>query len=178
MTIKFDRVDAINHDCADIWNITGVDNEAIAEEVFAYVGQFHSDNATHTRSEDSIVDLNAPATKILFKEIYKVLDQRNLKSVPTQQWGQIHRQYESTEMHEHTPYHVGWVYYARVPENSGALVFTQFLGWSGKRDYIHRPEVGQLVMFPGWMIHRVTKNFNTIPRVSISGNANYIEDTE
>jgi len=178
MAIQFDRIDIITRDCADIWNITGVDNEAIAAEVFSYVGQVMSNDPTQTRSEDSIIDLTAPATKILYEEINKVLKYRNLKSILTQQWGQIHRQYESSEMHEHTPYDVGWVYYARVPKDSGALVFTQFLGWTGKVDYVHLPKVGQLVMFPGWMVHRVTKNFNTIPRVSISGNANYIQHTE
>ena len=174
MTIQFDRLDTITHDCAEIWNITEVDNEAIAEETMKFVGQVLNSDSRTTRSEDSVLDVTAPATKLLFKEVEKVFAQRNLQRIPDQHWGQIHRQYESTEMHEHAPWNVGWVYYVRVPEDSGLLVFTQFQGWTDRYEHTHYPEVGQLVLFPGWMIHRVTKNFNKIPRVSISGNANYI----
>ena len=172
--IQFDRLDTITHDCAEVWNLTGVCNKRIAEETMKFVGQVHHPDSRTTRSEDSIIDDTAPATKLLFEEIEKVLAQRDLQQVPNQHWGQIHRQYESTEMHDHTPWDVAWVYYVRVPEDSGLLVFTQFQGWSTKHEVTHYPKVGQLVLFPAWMIHRVTKNFNTIPRVSISGNANYI----
>jgi hypothetical protein len=178
MSVKFDRLDTITHDCAEIWNITGVCNKHIAEETMKFVGHVLNSDSRSTRSEDSVLDISAPATKLLFEEIEKVLAQRNLQQIPDQHWGQIHRQYESTEMHEHTPYHVGWVYYVRVPEDIGLLVFSQFQGWTNKYEHTHYPEVGQLVLFPGWMIHRVTKNFNTIPRISISGNANYIEESK
>ena len=89
-------------------------------------------------------------------------------------WGQIHRKYEATEMHHHGDSDVAWVYYVRVPEDSGLLVLSQFQGWTSKVDISHCPVVGQLVMIPGWMVHRVTKNFNDVPRISIAGNANYI----
>jgi hypothetical protein len=173
--IQFDRLDTITHDCAEVWNITGVCNKRIAEETMKFVGQVLNPDSRTTRSEDSVLDISASATRELFDEIEKVLDRRNLQRIPNQYWGQIHRQYESTEMHEHTPWDVGWVYYVRVPEDSGLLVFTQFQGWTNKYEHTHYPKAGQLVLFPGWMIHRVTKNFNTIPRISISGNANYIE---
>jgi hypothetical protein len=178
MSAKFDRLDTITHDCAEVWNITEVDNEAIAEETMKFVGRVIESDSRNTRSEDSIIDDTAPATKLLFEEIEKVLAQRNLQQIPNQYWGQIHRQYESTEMHHHEDSDVAWVYYVRVPEDSGLLVFSQFQGWTNKYDHTHYPEVGQLVMFPGWMIHRVTKNFNVIPRVSISGNANNIEESK
>ena len=77
-------------------------------------------------------------------------------------------------MHHHGDSDVAWVYYVRVPEDSGLLVLSQFQGWTSKVDISHCPVVGQLVMIPGWMVHRVTKNFNDVPRISIAGNANYI----
>jgi hypothetical protein len=55
-------------------------------------------------------------------------------------------------------------------------MFSIILGWSQKIDLVHEPKVGQLVLFPGYMLHRVTKNFSDIPRVSIAGNANYINE--
>ena len=173
--IQFDRLDTITHDCVDIWNITEVCNRAIAEETMKYIGQTISFDSTSSLSEDSLLDRNANNTKKLLGEIEKVLVYRNLAMVGDP-WGQIHRKYEATEMHHHGDSDVAWVYYVRVPEDSGLLIFSQFQGWTSKIDIKHYPVVGQLVMIPGWMVHRVTKNFNDIPRISIAGNANYIKE--
>ena len=171
--IQFDRLDTITHDCLDIWNITGVCNRGIAEETMKYVGQVISSDSTSSLSEDSVLDSNATNTRKLLGEVEEVLKERNLV-MSEKPWGQIHRKYEATEMHHHGDNDVAWVYYVRVPEDSGLLVLSQFQGWTSKIDISHCPVVGQLVMIPGWMVHRVTKNFNDVPRISIAGNANYI----
>ena len=178
MSAKFNRLETITHDCFEVWDLSGICYRGVASETMKFVGQVYDEDVIRSRNEDSKIDITAPHTKVLFEEVEKVLAQRNLKRVEDQYWGQIHRLYESTQMHDHNPQDVAWVYYARVPKNSGVLVFTQYLGWTKIHEHTYQPKVGQLVIFPGWMVHRVTKNFNEWPRVSISGNASYIKDSE
>ena len=174
MPSQFDKVSPITDDYLEIWNITGVDNEAIAEETLKYIDNVQSLDPRETLSEDSVIDKNAPATKVLLNEIFNIMNQKNLARSTI--WGQIHRKYEATALHDHACDDVAWVYYARLPPDSGVLMFSIILGWSQKVDIVHEPKVGQLVLFPGYMLHRVTKNFSDIPRVSIAGNANYINE--
>ena len=174
MPSQFDKKRPLTDDCLEIWNITGIDNEAIAEETLKYIDNVRSLNPVETLSEDSVIDENAPATKVLLNEIFNILDQKNLARSTI--WGQMHRKYESTALHDHACDDVAWVYYARLPPDSGVLVFSMILGWSQKVEAKHEPKVGQLVFFPGYMLHRVTKNYSDIPRVSIAGNANYLDE--
>ncbi len=175
--IQFDRLEPLSNDCLDIWNIKEIDNQAIAQESLKYISQVKDSNSINTMSEDSIINPEAPSTKKLLDKINEVLKYRNLTQAG-EPWGQIHRLYEATGMHDHIEHDVAWVYYVRVPEDSGLLVCTLFEGWSRRREYAHKPEEGQLIMFPGWMVHRVTKNFNEIPRISIAGDANYIKESK
>lgn len=171
----FKELKTITHDALEIYDVTDIDNKAVAEETLKCINVVSSPVASDTMSEDTVLDLSQIHTKSLIQEIHKVLHSSNLR-IKGRPWGQIHRQYESTNMHDHGKENIAWVYYVRVPENSGILSFQQFHGFTHTTKHDHIPEEGQLVIFPGYMVHSVTKNYNVIPRVSISGNAEYIKE--
>lgn len=80
-------------------------------------------------------------------------------------WSQIHRPLESTNTHHHGDYEMAFVYYVKVPEGSGDIVFeVEHLNKS------LQPEERDLIVFPGWLKHRVSKNMSNDIRVSIAGN--------
>jgi len=86
----------------------------------------------------------------------------------TEIWSHIHQPLESTNTHIHSGslFNKSFVFYAKVPKNSGKLVFTL-----EKIYYKTIPPVnGNLLLFPSWLPHYVTKNLSNDIRISISGN--------
>lgn len=168
--VEFSRLEVLSNDAVEVWNITGVCNRRIAEEVLNNIDNRLSADDTTTLVEDTHIDVEAPETKKLMKELTEVFNNRNLVNVDL--WGQIHRKYESTQLHDH-PHEVAWVYYVKTPPKAGAIVFQLQQGHHRPRQIHFNPKAGELIMFPNWVLHQVNKNLDNEYRISIAGNAKY-----
>jgi len=101
-------------------------------------------------------------------------------------WVNVNRPTNYNKSHIHAEVHWSFVYYIKVQEKSGDLVFvdprirrtmqTQALF---KQDYYTlasaaiisiTPDVGDLIIFPSYLEHFVEPNLSEEPRISISGN--------
>jgi hypothetical protein len=74
-------------------------------------------------------------------------------------WAAIARDGNSHLSHTHPDNLLSGVYYARVPASgAGALLFDDPRGprWPFDGRFIHRPQAGELVLFPSWLVHQVT----------------------
>ncbi len=92
---------------------------------------------------------------------------------------------ELTQHHEHKPALFSGVYYVDKPEDSGDLVFMDVNPYHsfsprllpGKSDPITCPEIsleaaeGAMLIFPGWLPHKVPRNNSPRRRISVSFNA-------
>jgi len=84
-------------------------------------------------------------------------------------------------IHNHRLTSVTATYYVNVNDDSGDIRFIDprsTLGWislnSGEayNRYTHKPKAGQLILFPGWLIHQVLPNKTDKERVALSTNIN------
>ena len=92
---------------------------------------------------------------------------------------------ELTQFHDHKPDSFSGVYYVDKPPNSGDLIFVDVNPYHeysprvlpDKTDPITCPEItfecreGTMLIFPGWLPHKVPRNDSDRRRVSISFNA-------
>ena len=92
---------------------------------------------------------------------------------------------ELTQCHDHKPGIFSGVYYVDKPQGSGDLVFVDVNPYHeysprllpGKTDPVRCPEItfnvdeGTMLIFPGWLPHKVPRNESARRRVSISFNA-------
>ena len=80
-------------------------------------------------------------------------------------WGQYYKKgaYQISHYHSHSDW--AFVYYVNTPEGSSPLVFD-------KSDRMVYSKAGELVIFPGWLIHHVPENEGE-GRSVISGNLSY-----
>jgi len=67
--------------------------------------------------------------------------------------------------HSHTPYLWSGVLYIQTPENSGGIEFQR------KGEFhVFQPSVGDFLLFPGTLAHRVLKNMSGDFRISVAFN--------
>ena len=80
-------------------------------------------------------------------------------------WGQYYKKgaYQISHYHSHSDW--AFVYYVNTPEGSSPLVFDK----SEKKVY---SKAGEVIIFPGWLIHNVPENKGE-GRSVISGNLSY-----
>jgi hypothetical protein len=151
------------------FNTFGVDNEKLAKEVLKNIDIRLTNDLNDTKIEDSLLEIpeHSEANKLI-SAINDFVKDKRLRNM--EQWGQIHRPLESTNLHRHGNYPFAWVYYVQVPPGSGDLTFWFFDKF---KNHI-TPEVGSIILFPGWMQHSVSKNTGKDIRISVSGNLNYI----
>lgn len=105
------------------------------------------------------------------------------KTVITDCWANVNSPGSFNKQHIHANSMLSGVYYPSVPENSGAIVFTdprlqahiltlpvtQKSTFSSKR--IRRvPQEGEFIMFPSWLEHSVDMNESGEERVSVAFN--------
>ena len=84
--------------------------------------------------------------------------------------------------HNHAPTDISGVYYYKTTGNDGHLFFESpnnyfetskcFKKKYGQR-FLQQPEVGKIILFPGWLRHGVFLNSTDNERVSISFNINF-----
>ena len=101
-------------------------------------------------------------------------------------WANANRYRDYNLTHEHGNCEWSFVYYVKVPKNSGNLVLVDprtrrprsvIKGWieNHNNPFTHDifraiPTTGMMILFPGWLEHYVEYNSSKQPRISISGN--------
>lgn len=147
------------------FEITGVDNVVLAKEVLSNQKTV-SENKNLTLYEDTVFSMdNGEQSARLLKAIQTLAQQSGLDI--REVWSQIHYPRESTGLHHHCNFPMAFVYYVSVPSGSGDLVFS-LENSTLLKDIT--PIEGRLLIFPGWVNHRVSKNTGDKIRISIAGN--------
>ena len=127
----------------------------------------------------------------LFKK-YSYVDDAELYI--TNMWANVNRykDFNTTHIHENVDW--SFVYYVKVPENSGSLIFIdprvrrvksrsdKFIkGFDNPfthSTYFSSPLVGRFVIFPSYLEHYVEPNLTQESRISISGNIKVEKSSE
>lgn len=105
-------------------------------------------------------------------------------------WININNKGDHNIWHDHTSSIIVIIYYVSVPENSGNLIlrspiqnYEDFLQADhissynsyNSATYTYVPKAGELVMFPSWLMHRVTSNETDEDRISIAFNSYFFD---
>ena len=149
-----------------------IDYKKMSDEILSSDLTRMTDNPTSTFSEDSYFHTPPGSESERFQNIIvNFFKENNYKVLHT--WAHVHRPLESTHLHFHgdDTKQLSFVYYAKVNEKSGKLVFNL-------EKFYHQmfsPKIGNLLVFPSWLPHYVTKNLSNETRISISGNVYPIE---
>ena len=78
-------------------------------------------------------------------------------------WGNVYRQGEYTQTHEHVPSTFSFVYFLKSQWNDSPLVFSDF-------GHTIRPKQGRYVIFPSHLKHHVPPQKSKNIRMTLSGN--------
>lgn len=99
-------------------------------------------------------------------------------------WVNIIGEHDNQDWHQHQDALISGTYYYQTSDNSGDIVFrtpNQFvelelfpLGSTVDKFYSVKPKNGKIVLFPGWLAHKVEENKSDNERISIS--FNYLRD--
>jgi uncharacterized protein (TIGR02466 family) len=121
----------------------------------------------HVRKYVSIIDAWEPMPTKLAHSWINIIDEHN-----NQDW------------HQHQDALISGTYYYQTSGDDGDIVFrtpNQFvelemfpLGSAVNKFYNVKPKVGKIVLFPGWLTHKVEENKSDSKRISIS--FNYLRD--
>lgn len=93
-------------------------------------------------------------------------------------WLTLNKKGHYSHMHHHGDSDVSGVFYVKTNSNDGRLVLenpnrlstTSYLLNTWQECAFVRPETNKLILFPGWLIHRVEKNTTDEERISFSFN--------
>jgi uncharacterized protein (TIGR02466 family) len=154
------------------------------------VGGWHSNDKLYEDEE-----FKSTVGDILYKakECFGHLDVKDT-FVPemTGLWGMINPPGSRNNVHTHPYNYLSGVYYLKVPQNSGNLVFlepkpqAEVLSPPMKKDAsIHlahsvtwEPKENSLIFFPSWLQHEVQINNSNQDRVILSFNINWRENAD
>jgi len=152
---------------AVVLSIPDIDNIKLASEILAFPRRKTTD-AVSTMFEDTILNVyDGSEAKRVIDYITKYGDEHEMTL--NGYWSQIHNYLESTDIHHHGFVNFSWVYYVKVPKDSGKLVFILDTKDDRAPKAVFEPKEGDLIIFPSYIQHKVTKNMNKEPRISISG---------
>jgi uncharacterized protein (TIGR02466 family) len=106
------------------------------------------------------------------------LKDKNYDFVIKSSWLTLNKKGHYSHQHHHADADISGVYYVNTNGNDGELIFenpnrlitTSYLlnTWQESMHYV--PQKGKLILFPGWLIHRVSKNETDNERISFSFN--------
>ena len=82
-------------------------------------------------------------------------------------WGVIYQKDDWTKVHDHWPHLWSFVYYIQCGENDSPLEFPDV---RRHREHLVRPVSGDMVLFPGWLRHKVSPQLADNERIIVSGN--------
>jgi uncharacterized protein (TIGR02466 family) len=86
---------------------------------------------------------------------------------------------EEFRIHNHRLTDLACVYYANVSDDSGDIEFYDPRGGLGfvsldsakpYNVYRYRPKTGQMILFPGWLLHVIRQNKSDVNRISVATN--------
>lgn len=155
---------------AELFRFIDIDNQLLAKEMESNTERF-SYSPNSVAYEDRVINyaVGSECEKLLNK-VREIGAERGLELVHYHLLS--HEPLESTNTHHHINTNVGivasWVYYVNVSEGAGNLVFL-FDQYDLGPSYIHEPSEGTMVMFPPYVLHKVTKNMSNQKRISIAG---------
>jgi uncharacterized protein (TIGR02466 family) len=105
-------------------------------------------------------------------------------------WININKKKDKNVPHIHPVSVISTVYYVKVPDNSGEIIFhtplqnyDEFIFGNmikkynayNSSTYNYIPKVGDLLIFPSWLSHNVSTSQSEEERISISFNSNFIK---
>ncbi|WP_172380789.1 2OG-Fe(II) oxygenase family protein [Vibrio sp. Vb339] len=118
-------------------------------------------------------------------EYTKLIGYKNISNLKiTSMWGSVQLLGGYHGKHIHANSHVSGTYYIDIPDNSAPITFydpkeshrmMDSLGDESNPRFARTctvfPKKGDIVLFPGWLQHKVEPHTNDVPRVTISFNA-------
>jgi len=156
-----------------IHQLTGIDNDAVVEQVLEEHRNRLVDDPRQTTYEDSPLP-DTPEIRALTDQVAAIMRQIDPRLEPSPFWAHVLKPGESTMYHTHSVGNypgigLSWVYYASFSERSGDLIFICQLN-EDRVFHSIRPVVGRLVIFPSSMPHMTERHAGEGVRVSVSGN--------
>ena len=144
-------------------------------------------------SEAKLYDVDTPNLKWLVRKLFSfsVLSLRNEQPSPTNQqlymtacWANVNECGDWNSPHAHQPSNWAGVCFIDVENNAhtktsedGQLIFINPLpvgAYQGSPPiHCHQPENGQVILFPGYLLHMVAPHFSTSPRISVAFNLEF-----
>ena len=128
------------------------------------------DNPVNSHYEDTRCP-ESPVVQEIVKELaeaFKGVTQLDLILLDC--WSHIHEKNMSTNQHSHYPADVSAVYYVKVPEGSGQLIFHPSANPYHPGRNAFKPEEKTFILFPSFVDHSVTRNQSDETRISLSFN--------
>jgi uncharacterized protein (TIGR02466 family) len=147
------------------------------------LGGYHSDNLD--KQEPILISLIKNIefnSNIIIKDIFKSSKEVILINI----WFNINKYKDFNVPHTHPFSKISGVFYVKIPENSGDIVFVndtkienylpsekinQYNNYNSSTWSI-KPQENMLYLFPSWLNHYVKPNFSKEKRISISFNLN------
>jgi uncharacterized protein (TIGR02466 family) len=146
------------------------------------ISTYSTNNQLHL--EDFSNRLNS-VIKSHVKTYWKILEIDNrLEPEIDQCWSNIHYQGSSTEYHSHSLMPIVATFYVEAHENCGNLILINPMEYGlthipygvpieNKTETGIKVSTGDLVLFPGWVRHRVEPNYSNNDRIVMSYNFKY-----
>ena len=170
-----------------IWQSkSNIDNDLLSKECykhrettktnhFSNVGGYQGDDFENEELENFIIK-NIPKSQF-----------NKINSAETASWVNINPKCSRNYRHHHFTLNnrhlFAGVYYVKVPENSGAIIFhdprgnhlqasvdMQYLSGASPPVYAIQPKAGECYYFPTWLEHEVSENLSEEDRISIAFN--------
>mgnify|MGYP000103031308 FL=1 len=160
-----------------------MDNDSINKAVIDRQSMRMNDDKNTSLNEDSFFPSESvPECGRLLKEVMNVINKEvhpDLRSFNV--WSHILEDKEQTMFHHHSQSGfmpgISWVYYSKVPKNSGNIVWT-FEANAQRVTEEADPEEGKLILFAQNIPHFTKKNNSGESRISISGNVTFPADMD
>jgi len=101
----------------------------------------------------------------------------------TSSWMTLNKKDSYAVIHSHGRSDISGVYYFKTNGEDGDIFFespnkvihTSYVFSHFGRSWSHKPQVGKIILFPGWLEHGVATNHTDNDRVSISFNIDFIK---
>lgn len=180
-----------------VWCIQPLNHEAINQELLAYIYNVLLNTRVPAEENSSAVGgyqsqkfdfrITPQFAAALEETIRQVSEELQInpksKTMVPDCWANINAPGSYNRKHTHANSMISGVYYPRVPENSGQIVFTDpriqahviTLPVTRKTALTSRhikrtPQAGEFILFPSWLEHSVDVNSSGEERVSVAFN--------
>lgn len=155
----------------EIWTCKNPNIDAHEEYFRPYIDNLQQHREVRTDFFDNAVyDLPPDLEEFILDRVGRIVGRAELKI--HSYWLQDYQPNQYHGMHTHGDTLYAGVYYLRFKGHGGHLIFqnpntAQWMTRSGPFEHYHQPERGQMVIFDGWMPHRVAELEDTVEERSI-----------